>query len=270
MERAASFVSRREPYCVSLAEEVRTGGKNVFLLDDMGQTAGVISAGSTLFHCIPKMTSPLQTSLFSFFKKRERGGHKTQCITGEAATSAFFEHLLCTLGKKPQDINHYHLLSIKSIAALNSIIEPHQDLRMVRCASTLSMIDALVPVQIAYIKEEVLPKCRHLSAAAVRLKLEKALRLGRVAVLLDGKGNIVSKVSLNAAGFNCVQLGGVYTMPSERKKGLAAYLVGSAVKAILQSGHQIVLYVKEENTAARNLYQKIGFAPLGKFSIIYY
>lgn len=404
MTRAVSFVLQHEPYCVALTEQIRLNGDGLFMLEEDGKVKGVIRAGATLLHCIPKASGTMQKVLCSFFATRQdaypvrsapsctsaarynpatrctpplhrshtahyapanhcdtstcydpvvlcnpaisrasanhctpaaHGNPPIRCINGERMATAFLADVLSTLGQKGKETNHYFLLSIgegsgavsiddstdgaadKTLAAnpmldMASTTKQASTARMnganartqtvdngtsaalpmppstplhnamkadavhkarlsiIRPNDTPQAADALMPLEIAYQKEEVLPKCRALSVRATRLMLEKALRAQRVATLVDAAGAPVSKVSLNAVGYNCVQLGGVYTLPEQRGQGLARYLVGSTVQAMLQAGRRVVLYVKEENVAALHLYSRLGFTPLGKFSIVYY
>lgn len=256
---------------MSLAEQVRLEKDNIFTIEDNGQILGILSAGHTLLHCIPNISSAMLSPIAQFLKKHALEGSLVQCINGEARASAFLSDALLSLGQKAQEVNRYILLSISPMSGgMDVCPPPPAGLAIVCCENTAKTADALMPLQIAYIKEEVIPSCRPLSAAAARLVLEEALRQQRVFAMLDAEGNPVAKVSLNNAGFHCVQLGGVYTLPKWRKQGCAASLAGSVSRAMLQSGRQVVLYVKESNAAAQRLYRRLGYTPFGRLSIIYY
>ena len=71
--------------------------------------------------------------------------------------------------------------------------------------------------------------------------------------------NILSKIGINALGFCFVQIGGVYTIPLYRKKGLSQWLLDILLKSLISDRYEISLYVKEDNISAINLYKKSGF-----------
>ena len=66
-------------------------------------------------------------------------------------------------------------------------------------------------------------------------------------------------------------LGGVYTIPSERKKGRAALLVRQIIaRSQAHDVNNFCLYAKQENAAALALYKSLGFTPSGEYLLIYY
>ena len=53
--------------------------------------------------------------------------------------------------------------------------------------------------------------------------------------------------------------------PDHRRKGIAETLVTELVKALKEQGsHSLTLEVRESNTPARQLYEKLGFSRVGK------
>ncbi|MGD0249457.1 MAG: GNAT family N-acetyltransferase [Thermoplasmata archaeon] len=58
-------------------------------------------------------------------------------------------------------------------------------------------------------------------------------------------------------------LGGVYVEPTARGRGWGRVLLGAAVSAAEGSGAQVALYVREDRTAARSLYESVGFRTVG-------
>lgn len=58
--------------------------------------------------------------------------------------------------------------------------------------------------------------------------------------------------------------------PGERRQGLASLLLGQLVKEAEETGAgRIMLEVREENKAARQLYQKLGFEGVGRREAYY-
>jgi len=85
-------------------------------------------------------------------------------------------------------------------------------------------------------------------------------------VRVDGK--IVSKANIHGVSKNYFQIGGVGTLPSERRKGYAAKAVSFLCKTHFAKGvGTAILFTGVDNNAARKLYEKIGFRPAGEFII---
>ena len=118
-------------------------------------------------------------------------------------------------------------------------------------------------------KEEVAVPGRPLTDAEVDISLRQILK-NQLCFALTFDGDIVAKANTNAIGINCVQIGGVYTHPLYRRNGYAGALVQALCNRALRSGKHPVLFVKEKNTPAFNLYQKLGFEECGRYSIAYY
>jgi ribosomal protein S18 acetylase RimI-like enzyme len=59
-------------------------------------------------------------------------------------------------------------------------------------------------------------------------------------------------------------LGGVYVDPSVRGRGLGVAIVRAALAAGARDGATVALYVREDRPAARTVYERAGFRPLGR------
>ena len=81
---------------------------------------------------------------------------------------------------------------------------------------------------------------------------------------------LVAIAGLNAAYGVVGQVGGVFTRPADRKKGLA----GFAMELLVEDGrdnHQfekLVLFTNEDNLAARRLYESLRFEVVGAFGLL--
>ncbi|MBQ6029538.1 MAG: GNAT family N-acetyltransferase, partial [Treponema sp.] len=63
----------------------------------------------------------------------------------------------------------------------------------------------------------------------------------------------------------------VYTIPSERKKCRASFLVKQIIARSQAHGiNNFCLYAKQENAAALALYKSLGFVPRGEYLLVYY
>ncbi|MCR5605440.1 MAG: GNAT family N-acetyltransferase [Treponema sp.] len=129
--------------------------------------------------------------------------------------------------------------------------------------------EELAPLQASYDKVEVLLKGMTEDKKTALLQIKKRLRNQSVyAVILSGK--YVAMAATNADGKNWLQIGGVYTIPLYRKRGMASRLVSRIARNNMAQGRQTTLFVKEINTLAIHSYQRAGFVKKGNYRITYY
>jgi predicted GNAT family acetyltransferase len=74
----------------------------------------------------------------------------------------------------------------------------------------------------------------------------------------------------NARAGEWAQLGGVYTTPSHRRKGLQKALLVTLLNQLSKQGQGACLFVKKQNLAALNLYFELGFGEASDFRISYW
>lgn len=81
---------------------------------------------------------------------------------------------------------------------------------------------------------------------------------------------LVATVALNAAYGTVGQIGGVYTRPGDRKKGIAR----AAMRLLIRDAAEyhrftkLILFTGEENLAARRLYESLDFEAAGAFGLL--
>ena len=83
-------------------------------------------------------------------------------------------------------------------------------------------------------------------------------------------GSFAATAGTNNIGIHCAQLGGVYTLPSFRRRGCASFLLRRVCEELRSRGYSPVLFVRSENKAALALYEGCGFCVCGKYAISYY
>ena len=82
--------------------------------------------------------------------------------------------------------------------------------------------------------------------------------------------DLVSIAAINATYGSLGQVGGVYTRPDARKKGLAK----AVMRLLIQDCRKrlrfdkLILFTGEDNTAARRLYESLGFEAAGGFGLL--
>ncbi len=293
---AQQFIAPYEETCVSLASLVRRkSDKLVFLVSsdeavvewprsgciETTGLLGIINLDSTLYHCIPDPSQLeadfLKAQLPYFLKKPVR------CISGEKIATDFLIRIVDSINcgfdtssgllNHPAQIYDYKMLRWLSTSKVVSVRSSDYSTTLsggeeiIRC--TEHDMEALHQLQKDYMKEEVYVPGRPITDAEVDISLRQILK-NQLCFALTVDGDIVAKANTNAIGINCVQIGGVYTHPLYRRNGYAGALVQALCNRALRSGKQPVLFVKEKNTPAFSLYQKLGFAECGRYTIAYY
>ena len=291
-----AFLAKYERTCVSLIEHVRRGESDIFSIEgDARETLGVISVKSRMLLCVPNARSLQNDKAFCSSLKVFLSDKKISCVNGEAEASHFIMKIFAELGRTPLHINEYALMTL-SEAALKKIeakdkrytalskgqqtlIARHtaraagekaycEQFKIVRCG--IKDADALMPLQLAYEAEEVLPPCRTQNPAVTRKNLERILKTEYVLALQNSRGETAAKANTNAIGIRWAQIGGVYTAPDFRRKGCASLLVETLAEKIVASNRLPVLYARNGNEGAQKAYSAIGFTKTGGFTIAYY
>ena len=152
-------------------------------------------------------------------------------------------------------------------APVRLTVPPYQGLVVRR--ATADDLDALVPLQEAYEHEEVLTPIHVFNPAACKVSLARAIERQLVFAAEEG-GVIVGKAGTNARGFHVDQIGGVYTLPARRGRGVAAALMAALLADIHAQGRKPSLFVKPANIAAMALYHGLGFEEIGDYRADYF
>lgn len=101
-----------------------------------------------------------------------------------------------------------------------------------------------------------------------RARLMSALSRGRVYGVVE-QGAVVFKAEVGAVGRGSAQVQGVWLAPESRGSGLAAPLMAAVVAAVRRDhAPRVNLYANSHNTAAINLYQRVGFHQVGTFATV--
>ncbi|MGO9310814.1 MAG: GNAT family N-acetyltransferase [Spirochaetia bacterium] len=129
--------------------------------------------------------------------------------------------------------------------------------------------DLLYPMQKCYELEEVVIAPAHFNDAQCLKSLRLALR-EQLVYVAEVEGVPVSKAATNARGYKVDQIGGVYTAPSQRGKGLGRAVVSALLKEVFSEKQAACLFVKKHNRSALALYERLGFSPTADYVISYY
>jgi GNAT superfamily N-acetyltransferase len=127
----------------------------------------------------------------------------------------------------------------------------------------------LFPLQRAYELEEVVIDRGLWSDAACLRMLRQGLRDDLIFhVVRDGRA--LAKAGTNARGYAVDQIGGVFTVPAERGRGLARIVMAALLEAIFAEKPIASLFVKTTNTHAIALYERLAFRTVGGYAISYF
>ena len=128
---------------------------------------------------------------------------------------------------------------------------------------------SLYPLQYGYEHEEVLVHPGRFNAENCMAMLKRNL-VKQIIYIAELNGTPIAKAGTNGIGFTYCQLGGIYTVPEFRKRGISTSLVKSLVKDIEHSGKRSCLFVKKSNTIARQVYRNLGFRDCIDFDVAYF
>ena len=267
--RLKEFLLPYEPSCVQLCSYVRKGSENIFIINkDDESTAGVIYCKGTFLHCIPdfddcaaELTQVLSTFLCT---------HQPKCVNGSFTVSEKISALWQSMGHNIIQKNIYYLMTLPPQVPCLLPSEPlSNDDEIRRMSNPEHDSDILFELQKTYIRDEVAPAGKNPGDLEIRVILKQILK-NQVCLALFSDGEPVAKANTNAIGWNCVQLGGIYTNPLYRRNGYAHHLVANLCSRIQRTGRTVTLYVKQKNAPAVSLYKKLGFTPHDNFEIVYF
>lgn len=127
----------------------------------------------------------------------------------------------------------------------------------------------LLPLQTAYEVEEVLLPGRRPDPAASRATLLHSLE-NQLVLVATYRESVVARVATNARGYRGDQVGGVYTDPQWRNRGVARWLMTVLLSKLRGQERNASLFVKLDNQPAQELYRSLNFRFESPFRISYY
>jgi predicted GNAT family acetyltransferase len=150
------------------------------------------------------------------------------------------------------------------------------DVTRIPCPEGLSILRAepgdcsrLFPLQFEYEREEVILDGAFHNPETTMACLRQSLTT-QTTLYARCDGTPVAKAGTNAKGFTCQQLGGIYTLPEYRSRGIASALVSRLCSLIAFEAPTVSLFVKTQNAAAIAVYRRLGFKNIDRFRISYY
>jgi GNAT superfamily N-acetyltransferase len=268
-----SLVSAREPFCVALAGKIAVDGiprlppaqssRLTAVADESGTPRALLHHASSgiVLHCIDESAHPsgLAGALRAFLAERE-----VRCVMGERAGTLLIE---AQLPVAPSRAVEYELLALPADWDPTPPRPLPDGLLVDRATST--DVDGLLPLQTLYEREEVIPPGDPFDPETCRASLRASLA-SQLVYLARADGHPVAKAGTNARGLSWDQVGGVFTLPDWRGRGLATALVSHLAADRVGAGRRMCLFVKPANERARRAYARVGFVHSGSFRISYY
>jgi predicted GNAT family acetyltransferase len=200
--------------------------------------------------------------LLRFLKKRY-----THAVQGLREEVQVLERIMENLGKASADQIDYDLMALDQSPPAETLRAGPLGLSIREPKA--QEVEAILPLQTAYEREEVLPQGGSLNAAVCRLNLERILKEERILVAEWG-GRIVAKANTSATAFTRAQIGGVFVEPDCRGLGIARRLCAELARNLIMSGWGVSLFVKKQNRNAQRAYRSVGFRPVANYRITYY
>jgi hypothetical protein len=265
MDSVLQFLLRDESLCVPFTARLRSGvrGQTVYVArDDQGGVTGsllVTSSGLLL----PLLSDGAATGS-ELGRMLRTLRPPIQSIMGTGSSAGAVEALM---PRVPTARIEYFLMNVFRAGA-RPALPPSQRGLLVRMADETDA-DALFPLQRAYELEEVVVDPRHFSDAQCLKQLRRTLREELVFVA-EKDGIPLAKAATNARGFAVDQIGGVFTVPNARGKGLGRLVVSELLRRVLKEKEGACLFVKKKNRPALSLYERLGFVPVTDYVISYY
>ncbi len=177
-----------------------------------------------------------------------------------AMTQSLFE-------RNPSDRVDYYLLSLDR--QKYKCPESSPSIPITIRQATVKDADRLFPLQKKYELEEVYIDPSRFNERFCMSNLKETLKR-EIVLVAESDGMIIAKAGTNARGYLFDQIGGVYTVTDERRKGVGTALMGALVENIFKRRMRASLFVKKNNAAAVTMYTKLGFSFEDDFAIAYY
>lgn len=129
-------------------------------------------------------------------------------------------------------------------------------------------LDVLVPLVHRYRIEDGLARRTDPVTSWIRDHTAERISAGHVWVV-EEEGSIVFTGAFNFLGPFGAGLGGIYTVPEARGRGIATRAVAAMCRIALERGPSVTLHVEPRNAAAIRAYENAGLRRAGEFRLTF-
>jgi hypothetical protein len=269
------FLKRREHSCVAFTAHLLDNGvpvfpsklkKRVFYLSTDGPQISALVLQTAFGFVFPVLDTPEAESeprLRELSRRLKKNFFRSRTVMGRKHD---VERLEAVFAQPPDTQVNYFIMSLAGAPATRPHPAP-PDISVRRAG--IHDLKALLPLQAAYEEEEVIVDGRDVNSSVVYHNMRSALE-HHLTYIAEREGVPIAKASTNARGLTYDQIGGVYTVPRERNKGIAGELMRYLLADIRAQGKNATLFVKQHNDAAQAMYERLGFEHRNEFAISYY
>lgn len=129
-------------------------------------------------------------------------------------------------------------------------------------------LDSYLPAAVAMFTEEVgVDPTRVDGGRHYRRRVQEVIAEGRAFARFDD-GEVTFKAEVGARSARVGQIQGVWVRPDRRGTGLATAATAAVADFVRTAGRTPSLYVNDYNTAARRVYDRIGFTQIATFATV--
>ena len=265
------FLRPYEKICIQLFEKLDQKDDDIHLvirtIEDDILICGLFyfSKGGTVLPFFLEKDFDVEMILKDFFST-----HFVFCVSGEKSSVDFISSCIMAAKKQIMKEKRNFFLMESSSNPFEKSANPKicENLFFRQCTKDDS--DFLFPLQIAYIKEEVVPDGIEVNLSAERFTMDKLLKNGKIYAVTDSSKKILCKVQINGGTDLYELIGGVFTDSNYRKKGIATFMMKELKQTLDKKNKKCILYVNVKNNAALSLYEKSGFKICGDYEIAYW
>lgn len=298
-QEVLSFVIGHEVICMGLSERLIKYVENpqiasticaVFINNiSIKYLFGVVSFGGAILHCLPyidlvhdetgaKIIDDFSASFIQFIKSNhseliiKNVTNVTFGVNGQKFATDIIKECFVKLGAKIHKEIDYHLMTMSLPAAKRLSCTIPATTTLVNCSGFTydsPLYDSLLTLHLLYETQEIQVPGISIDKNTSKVRMNLALH-NEVVFALVQNGVVISKAQTNAIGKSFAQLGGVCTTNCERGKHYAKCVMSALIIHLLKNGKLPALYVKNSNTTALFLYNKLGFECYGDNKIVYF
>ncbi len=282
--RLSRFLEEREWECVSFSGHLLENGswklprryrKRVFLLTGTNNPGGetptlrgavLQTANGFVYPVFDSPETGAQIHIDALVRELVSGFGKVSTLMG------VYEDVMALEERLPEAPAHaidYDILALAETDNREPLRRQRPGEGVVVRRATPQDLAALLPLQEAYEREEVLLPGRSINKGLTMRMLQHSIDK-QLVLLASVQGRVVAKAATNARGGRYDQLGGVYTAPEFRGRGIGSLVVANITRLILQQRRGVSLFVKKDNVSAQRLYDRLGFSHMADLRIGYY